>query len=225
MQKQQSVEDQSNYKIQRPNTLVIPDRPPSRQQQQHQQQNYRIEPDREVDSRLSRYQESNGNVIKTVEPLNDIPEQQQSNTRVRVLPPIEQVNRPLNETKPQMNRSHSEMKQKPLPPPKPQMNRYSMQPAGNESPVLYRPDKVSNAKVDRNSSSIRAPDELRSQLPWSYFKPREDAPPPRRAFNSLDENEESPRVPVPDYTLHYGRRERSKLGDSDGDGSWNHQRY
>lgn len=206
IQQQPSImEEPPKYRNQRPSSLIVaapyPERPLSQQ---------RNDMDRDVENRFSRYQESNGNIVKTVEPLkyDDIPEQQQSNVRVRVLP----------STVVQFNRTQSDSKPKPIPPPKPQ-NRYSMQPQANESPVLYRPERnnINNPKVDRSSSSMRAPDELRSQLPWSYFKPRDETP--RRAFTQLSEGEETPNVPVPDYTLHYGRKTRGNLSDSD------HQRY
>lgn len=225
------VEDdlQTTYKIKRPTTLVLPERPPSQQQQyQHQNSNqyhHNNESDREIDNRLSRYQETSGNAIRTVEPIkyDDVPTQQQSNTRVLVLPPI-------SESRPNSL--------KPIPPPKPQHynvnnnnqynnNRFSAQPmpVGRESPVLYRPERSNSARVapERTSSSVRAPDELRSQLPWSYFKPRDQAP--KKAFDHLEENEDTPAVPVPDYTLHYGKKGRSNLGDSETDGNWSHSRY
>jgi hypothetical protein len=208
-------------RVQRPNSLILPtqqqhpERPPSQQSHQYRNNNNNANDiDREIESRLSRYQENTGNAVKTVEPLKyeDVPEQQQSNFRVRVLPSTAPPS--------QMNRSQSEIKQqKPMPPPKPQYNRNSVQVASNESPVLYRPDRVNSARVERTSSSMRAPDELRSQLPWSYFKPRDEAP--KKAFTHLEEDEELPNVPVPDYTLHYGRKTRSNLSDSNA----NHQRY
>jgi len=225
----QIVEDEPpiTYKIKRPNTLVIPERPSSQQQQyQHQNSNqYNNELDREIDSRLSRYQETSGHAIRTVEPIkyDDVPTQQQSNSRVLVLPP-------LSESRP--------TSLKPIPPPKPHHyntnnnnnninNRFSVQPmpTGRESPILYRPERTNSARVapERTSSSVRAPDELRSQLPWSYFKPRDQAP--KKAFDHLEENEDAPNVPVPDYTLHYGKKGRSNLGDSETDGNWSHSRY
>ncbi|KAL7048874.1 hypothetical protein ACKWTF_003512 [Chironomus riparius] len=217
-------EPQTSYKIKRPTTLVLPERPPSQQQQYQHQNSNQYESDREIDSRLSRYQETSGHAIKTVEPIkyDDIPEQQQSNTRVLVLPPISE------------SRPHS---LKPIPPPKPQNynnvnsninnNRFSVQPmpASRESPVLYRPERSNSARVapERTSSSARAPEELRSQLPWSYFKPRDATP--KKAFDHLEENEDIPAVPVPDYTLHYGKKGRSNLGENESDGNWSHSRY
>ncbi|XP_070497510.1 uncharacterized protein [Chironomus tepperi] len=231
----QIVEDdpQTTYKIKRPTTLVLPERPerpPSQQQQYHHQNsnqyqnNNNNESDREIDNRLSRYQETSGHAIKTIEPIkyDDIPEQQQSNTRVLVLPPISE------------SRPHS---LKPIPPPKPHNyntnnnninnNRFSVQPmpVGRESPVLYRPERSNSNRVavERTSSNVRAPEELRSQLPWSYFKPRDATP--KKAFDHLEENEDIPAVPVPDYTLHYGKKGRSNLGDNESDGNWSHSRY
>lgn len=175
---------QNPYKIKRPTTLVIPER-----------QSQRTSQEREIDNRLSRYNETSGSSGHQPK-LDDISEKQQSNTRVLVLPPITEANRnSLN---------------KPVPPPKPQSNRFSVQPTGPESPVLYRPERTNSTRVERTSSSARsAPEELRSQLPWSYFKPREETP--RKALSHVEEDENVPVVPEPDY---YGNRTRSNLSDS-----------
>jgi hypothetical protein len=164
--------------------------------------------EKDIDQRFSQYPDSNGNGPQTP---TDVPEQQRhSNTRVKVLPSVP--------------RSQSELKKRPVPPPKPQNNRYSMQPAPQEAEVNYRnPSRTSSAKVDRSSSQLNAPDELRSQLPWSYFKPRDDVP--KKAFNNLEEADELPAVPIPDYTLHFPPKRRVNLSDSDNSDSWTHQRY
>lgn len=52
-------------------------------------------------------------------------------------------------------------------------------------------------------------EELRSQLPWSYFQSRDDVLKPRKTFSELREDEELPPVPVPDYTLHFPRKDRT----------------
>lgn len=223
-QQQQAMEDEINFRIQRPNTVAIPreERPISVQVQHYERTTYRTEPlDPDIENRLSRFQESNGVVIRTVEPLkhDDIPEQQKSIIGVRVLPPTA------------ITRSQSD-KHKPIPPPKPQ-NRYSMQPMAEvEEPVIYRAqDRPTNPpKLDRNSSSMKpVPVELRNQFAFNYLDPNNQVP--KRAFQNLSEDEESPAVPIPDYTLHFPSKRRTNLNSSSDDdysGQWsqqNQQRY
>jgi hypothetical protein len=222
-QGQALVEEEIKYRIQRPNVSNT-EKPASIMVHQYEKTTYRNESiDAEIENRLSRFQESNGVVIKTVEPLKyeDIPEQQKSIIGIRVLPPAP------------VSRSQSEVKSKPVPPPKPN-NRYSMQPMAEiDEPVLYRPEDrpLSSAKVERSSSSLKpVPVELRNQFAFNYLNPSNQVP--KRSFQNLSEDEESPAVPVPDYTLHFpqnGRR-RTNLNSSDEDYSsqysqQNQQRY
>lgn len=216
------IEEEIKYKIQRPN-VSSPERSATVMVHQYEKTSYRSESvDPEIENRLSRFQESNGVVIRTVEPLkyDDIPEQQKSIIGIKVLP-----------TAP-INRSQSEIKSKPVPPPKPN-NRFSVQPMVEiDEPVLYRShDRTNSAKVERNSSSIKpVPVELRNQFAFNYLDPNNQVP--KRAFQNLSEDEEPPTVPVPDYTLHFpqnGRR-RTNLASSDEDYSsqysqQNQQRY
>lgn len=44
-------------------------------------------------------------------------------------------------------------------------------------------------------------EELRSQLPWSYFGARSDVIKPKKSFVELRDDEDLPPVPVPDYTM------------------------
>ena len=192
--------------IPRPNTLAIA--------RQNDRQTLPNE-DREIESRLSHFTASNGNVIRSTEPLKDenFSEKQQQATRVRVLPAVAEI-----------NRQSSEAKQKPKVPPKPP-NRVSMQPWNVQERNQDRPDsRQSGGKVDR-TSSMNAPEELRGQLPWSYFKARDDVP--KRAFTELKEDEDLPPVPIPDYTLHFPKNRRPNMSDSDGENSWSRydQRY
>jgi hypothetical protein len=196
---------QEEKQLQRPSSLALSsklnDRPLS-------QQIYQPSTDREIESRLSHFTASNGNVIRSTEPLKDenISERQQQQTRIRVLPAVAEI-----------NRRSSEVKQKPKVPPKPQ-NRVSMQPWNNiEERNNERPEsRNSGVKVDR-TSSMNDPT-LRGQLPWSYFKARDDVP--KKAFTELNEDEELPAVPVPDYTLHFPKNRRANMSDSDNDNSW-----
>lgn len=212
-QGQTLVEEEIKYRIQRPN--VSQERPASVTVHQFEKTTYRSESvDPEIENRLSRFQESNGVVIRTVEPLKyeDIPEQQKSIIGVRVLP-----------TAP-IGRSQSELKSKPVPPPKPN-NRYSMQPMSEiDEPVLYRPqDRSPSAKVERNSSIKPVPAELRNQFAFNYLDPNNQVP--KRSFQNLSEDEEPPAVPVPDYTLHFPQngRKRTNLNNSDEDYDYSSQ--
>lgn len=216
------VEEEITYRIQRPN---VQDRPASVTVQQIEKTTYRNDSiDPEIENRLSRFQESNGLVIRTVEPLKyeDIPEQHKSIIGVRVLPPAP------------ISRSQSDAKPKPIPPPKPN-NRFSMAPmAENDEPILYRPQDYrpsGGAKLERHSSSIKpVPAELRNQFAFNYLDPNNQVP--KRSFQNLSEDEEPPSVPVPDYTLHFPQnsRKRTNLSNSDEDYSsqysqQNQQRY
>lgn len=49
------------------------------------------------------------------------------------------------------------------------------------------------------------PDELRSQLPWSYFQDRDEMTRPQK---QRSDEADLPPVPVPDYTLHFPKKER-----------------
>lgn len=52
-------------------------------------------------------------------------------------------------------------------------------------------------------------DELRGQLPWSYFGARSDVVKPKKSFIELRDDEDLPPVPVPDYTMKFSPKERS----------------
>ena len=158
--------------------------------------------DREIEYRLSSYTASNGSDIRSVEALKDEiqPGQQK---RVKVLP----------SAPPPSVRSKSDAR--PQVPPKPHnQKRYSVDEDRFEKPE----NRSSLSKIDR-SSSINANEEIRGSIaPWSYFKSRDDTP--KRVIKDIQEDEDLPPVPVPDYTLHFPKTKRANLNDnSDGDGS------
>lgn len=221
----QRQEEEKSYPAQRPNSLALGskmnDRQSVQQNADHLQDgqmnamdyngyNGYNGNDDELEHRLARFSTSNGNVVRTLVPLKSsesMHEKHQQQTRVRVLPMVAEI-----------NRNSSDVKQRPKVPPKPQnVNRISQQPSFVEE-RHERPDSRNSApKVDR-TSSMHGPEELRGQLPWSYFKPRDDVP--KKAFTELKEDEELPSVPVPDYTLHFPKSKRVHLSDSDGENSW-----
>lgn len=55
-------------------------------------------------------------------------------------------------------------------------------------------------------------DELRGQLPWSYFGARAEVVKPRKSFVELRDDEDLPPVPVPDYTMKFPQKERAASG-------------
>lgn len=75
--------------------------------------------------------------------------------------------------------------------------------SSNEATTKPRPDS-------RHSHNAPPPAELRGQLPWSYFKSRDDVSGPRKTFTQLREDEDVPPVPVPDYTLHFPKKDRPR---------------
>jgi len=214
-------QDDKQLSIPRPTSLALAAKHSDRQPQQHLQTqhvaNGHQQTEREIDDRMSHFTTSDGSVVRSVEPLKDenISERQQQHQRIRVLPMVAEINRNSSEVK----------KERPPVPPKPyNPNRISMQPqpSHHEDRVVERTDsRNSAAKVDRTSS---VNNELRSQLPWSYFKARDDIP--KKAFKEHEEDGDLPPVPIPDYTIHFPKAKRANLSDSD-DNSWSRyeQRY
>ncbi|XP_055688589.1 uncharacterized protein LOC129793064 [Lutzomyia longipalpis] len=75
---------------------------------------------------------------------------------------------------------------------------------------LNRDEKPAVRKTysDANRFSQQAPpEELRSQLPWSYFQSRHEVKRPRK-IQEHSSDEIPPPVPVPDYTLHFPKKGR-----------------
>lgn len=135
--------------------------------------------DPEVENRLSRFQKSNENL-----------EYDEITTEI----------------------SYKEMKFRPTPPPKP--NRpssvYYLNSTGHEDSVIHRPySGLSDTNGDRSSGHIRTPQELRSQLPWSYFKSGDEVP--RHALVHVDDNE-LPGTPLPDYDVSVTKRRYNSDG-------------
>lgn len=57
-------------------------------------------------------------------------------------------------------------------------------------------------------------EELRSQLPWSYFGTPSRTDPvikPKKSFVELRDDEDLPPVPVPDYTIKFSQRDQQTL--------------
>lgn len=100
-----------------------------------------------------------------------------------------------------------------------------------DRPHFRLPNKPSLLKKLSDSSYVN-PDEphsphsppyagdlLRSQMPWSYFQPPSDAThhsanasamiKPKKSFNELRDDEDTPPVPVPDYTMNVTKNRRS----------------
>lgn len=72
-------------------------------------------------------------------------------------------------------------------------------------------NEVSKPRPDsRHSAHNHPPAELRGQLPWSYFTSRDDVSGPKKTFTQLREDEDVPPVPVPDYTLHFPKKDRPR---------------
>lgn len=66
--------------------------------------------------------------------------------------------------------------------------------------------------------NVHITDELRGQLPWSYFNARDDLTTAKRALSHAEEHENNdimPPVPVPDYTYHFPRKERPSIKGGD----------
>jgi len=83
-------------------------------------------------------------------------------------------------------------------------------------------NESTKSRTDSRQSFNNPPAELRGQLPWSYFKSRDDVSGPKKTFTQLREDEEIPPVPVPDYTLHFPRKDRPRTSSAaTDDGKWN----
>lgn len=85
--------------------------------------------------------------------------------------------------------------------------------SGIVAPVLMKPSLIKQHQQQlrddqlNRSSYHTPPDELRSQLPWSYFQDRDEISRPLKQRKEAD-NDVLPPVPVPDYTLHFPKKER-----------------
>lgn len=85
----------------------------------------------------------------------------------------------------------------------------------SKSSILSNPNnelskESTKPRTDSRQSFNNPPAELRGQLPWSYFKSRDDVSGPRKTFTQLREDEDTPPVPVPDYTLHFPKKDRPR---------------
>lgn len=104
---------------------------------------------------------------------------------------------------------------------KPLERKTSQTPQDRPQDTNRNTDRRLSGSLPRPSGSLLS-DELRSQLPWSYFGPRDAPMKPKPKQDPVAEEElEMPPMPVPDYTLHFGKMARpvtSKWSD-DGESS------
>lgn len=92
------------------------------------------------------------------------------------------------------------------------IDRPHLQPAKPPKPQMHNKlnSEIANARTDSRHSFNNPPAELRGQLPWSYFSSRDDVSGPKKTFSQLREDEDAPPVPVPDYTLHFPKKDRPR---------------
>lgn len=91
-------------------------------------------------------------------------------------------------------------------------------------PLVWHWLSILLRKDGHRLSGSMPPDELRSQLPWSYFGPRNVPMKPKQKQTPVVEELEKPPVPVPDYTLHFGKTNRPSTSTWSEDGvSANHR--
>lgn len=92
----------------------------------------------------------------------------------------------------------------------------------NKPSLLKKLSDSSYVMPDESHSPHSPPyagDMLRSQMPWSYFQPQSDAThhtahasamiKPKKSFTELRDDEDTPPVPVPDYTINVAQNRRS----------------
>lgn len=86
-------------------------------------------------------------------------------------------------------------------------------PNTNKSSLLKKLSDSSYVKPEvyddhHHSASVQyTGEELRSQLPWSYFGASKDVIKPKKSFLELRDDEDLPPVPVPDYTMNISRKD------------------
>lgn len=93
----------------------------------------------------------------------------------------------------------------------------------NKPSLLKKLSDSSYTMPDESKNSSHSPpyagDMLRSQMPWSYFQPQTDAThhsvtvsgmiKPKKSFTELRDDEDTPPVPVPDYTMNVTQNRHS----------------
>lgn len=170
-------------------------------------------------SRANEINNENG-VRRTVEPLKGIEDNLSERSSI-FKEPAELRNAQVPVVVHSESDSGNEAPMKKQPPPvpkKPPTNRFTYLPPNEE---VYKAQLANlrdsqGGEVRRDSANTKQPEELRSQLPWSYFKGRGDSQTPKKSNDiaSYDEDDLLPPVPVPDYTMHFPKTKRPGLDDT-----------
>ncbi|XP_055911521.1 uncharacterized protein LOC129945691 [Eupeodes corollae] len=146
---------------------------------------------------------------------------QQSHKNSRISMPKSPSSNPAEASTYQISDAHPEKLDYPAPAP----NRYSTQTSQTRSvtpelsaisPLNLRYSTVDGASLFPNQPHVSQ--ELRGQLPWSYTNIMNDPIAQKRIQahlppdESKDNHEDFPPIPVPDYTLHPPKKERTPVG-------------
>ncbi|KAJ9580427.1 hypothetical protein L9F63_024403, partial [Diploptera punctata] len=99
-------------------------------------------------------------------------------------------------------------KDTPMDPQEPWRNRVEINDANAPPDPEAGRKQAERNESQRSNSAGKTPEELRSQLPWSYYRPRDAPLKPKLKPTREVVVEEMPPVPVPDYTLHFGKNPR-----------------
>lgn len=86
---------------------------------------------------------------------------------------------------------------------KPSMIKQQQQQHQQHPQYMRQHQQIREEEPQARTSYQTPPDELRSQLPWSYFQDRDEMTRPQKKRH---DDELLPPVPVPDYTLHFAKK-------------------